>query len=155
MKGNDKTDTGLSITPLRIKDANRLVAQFHRHHRPTRGGLFAIGVMDGTELVGAVIVGRPVARGSDDGFTAEVTRCVVKEGHQNAASKLYAAARRAAGALGYTKVQTYTLPQESGSSLLGAGWELAAVTRPRSWGNRAGRSERHAYQEKLRWEVTA
>ncbi len=67
----------LHIRPATIKSANVLVKKWHRHHKPTQGGLFAISVFNDNGLCGAVIVGRPVARMLQDGETAEVTRCVV------------------------------------------------------------------------------
>lgn len=55
--------TRLHVVPLELAEANRLVAQWHRHHQPSQGHRFSLGVMDndGT-LHGAAIVGRPVAR---------------------------------------------------------------------------------------------
>ena len=64
----------ISVVPLTLTQANDLVARLHRHHRPVVGHRFSIGVQCDGELVGAAIVGRPVARMLDDGFTAEVTR---------------------------------------------------------------------------------
>jgi len=73
-------------------------------------------------MVGAVIVGRPVARMTPQYTVAEVTR-LVTNGHQNACSKLYAAAARAAEAMGFDEIQTFILASESGVSLKAAGWE--------------------------------
>nr|WP_211235376.1 XF1762 family protein [Deinococcus ficus] len=76
---------------------------------------------DGAAVVGVVMVGRPVARGYDDGTTLEVTR-LCTTGAANAASMLYGAAWRAAKALGYRRMFTYTLAQEHGYSLTASGW---------------------------------
>jgi hypothetical protein len=73
-------------------------------------------------LIGAVIVGRPVARRVNHQTTLEVTR-LVTDGSPNACSFLYGAAARAAKALGYDKIQTYILESELGTSLVAAGWE--------------------------------
>lgn len=113
----------LRIVPLALDEANALVAKWHRHHKPVPGAKFCIGVVDGERVVGAAIVGRPVARMIDDGTTLEVNRCVT-DGTRNACSALYGAARRAAFALGYSRLITYTLPSEGGASLRGAGWKL-------------------------------
>lgn len=83
---------------MTLKAAARYVAEHHRHNRPPQGGLFAAGAMLGGQLVGVVIVGRPVARLLDDGQTAEVTR-LCTNGQLNACSLLYGAAARAARAL--------------------------------------------------------
>ena len=41
--------------------------------------------------------------------------------------RLYAASARAAQAMGYRKIITYTLHSESGSSLRAAGWSLSLI----------------------------
>jgi hypothetical protein len=76
------------------------VRQHHRHHPPPQGHRFLLAVADGTNIVGVVIVGRPVSRHRDDSGTLEVTRCCT-DGTENAGSKLYCAAVRATRALGY------------------------------------------------------
>ncbi len=109
---------------------------------------------DGGEVVGVAMVGRPVARHLQDGWTAEVTRCCTT-GVKNACSMLYGACWRAARALGYRKLITYTLPEEGGGSLRGAGWWVVGNTNePRGW-NRPGRPrvDLHPLQCKLRWEI--
>lgn len=107
-------------------------------------------------MVGVVVVGRPIARALDDGYTAEVTRCCVLDGQRNANSKLYAAAARTAFAMGYRSVITYTLPEESGASLKAAGFVPAGRTRasPAGWSVPSRPRERPARYpegEKIRW----
>lgn len=106
---------GLVLHPLTIQEAKVLVSRWHRHHLPPLSGLFAIGVSRAgeEEPCGAAIVGRPVARVLQDGWTAEVTR-LVTDGTLNACSMLYGACWRAARALGYRRLVTYTLPEEGG-----------------------------------------
>jgi hypothetical protein len=112
----------LHIIPIELKDANALIAQWHRHHKPVQGHRFSIGVSDNNGVIhGACVVGRPVARLIDHHTTLEVTR-LVTDGTPNACSILYAAAARAGKELGYLKIQTYILEGESGISLLAAGW---------------------------------
>ena len=91
------------------------------YHKPTRGHKFSIGVSENGALVGGAICGRPVARRLDDGYTLEVNR-LCTNGTPNACSILYAAAYRAARAMGYNKVVTYILDTENGSSLKAAGY---------------------------------
>ncbi len=110
----------LELKPTTLKEANALVGKLHRHHGEVVGHKFSIGVTSGGTLVGAAIVGRPVARGSDNGYTAEVTR-LVTDGTRNACSMLYGAAARAAKAMGYRKIQTYLLASENGASLKASG----------------------------------
>ena len=77
------------------------------------------------------IVGRPVARHLDDGTTLEVTR-TASDGARNANSLLYGASWRAAKALGYQRLITFTQAGESGASLRGARWHLIASRPPRA-----------------------
>ena len=123
----------LDLTPLTLKEARRFVDQHHRHHKAPQGGLFAVGVARGANVVGVAIVGRPVARHLDGGYTAEVIRLCVLEGHPNAASMLYAACWRAARAMGYRRLITYTLAQEPGTSLAAAGWRCQGEAGGGSW----------------------
>lgn len=144
----------LDIQPCELAEANAFVARFHRHHRPVPGHKFSLQVVDESGSVrGVAIVGRPVARMADDGLTLEVNR-VATDGCPNACSALYGAARRAAFALGYRRLVTYTLPSESGASLRGAGWRLIGEAGGGSWSRPSrGRIDRHPLQPKLRWEA--
>ncbi len=152
----------LTLVPVPLREANTWIAKHHRHHRPARGCLFCIGAADGSGVVGVAIVGRPVARHLQDGFTAEVTRLCVAidprredKGHRNACSMLYAACWRAARAMGYRRIGTYTLPEEGGASLRGAGWKLIGEAGGGRWA-REGRPrvDDHPLQAKLRWETS-
>jgi hypothetical protein len=122
---------------------------------PVPGAKFCIGVAKDGEVVGAAIVGRPVARMLDDGWTLEVNRTCT-DGTKNANSALYGAVRRAAFALGYRKLITYTLPSESGASLRGAGWHCVGEAGGGTW-NRDNRPrvDLHPTQTKLKWEAIA
>lgn len=149
----------MNTRPISIQDANELVANWHRHNRPTLGGLFAVSAEDAGRLVGVAIVGRPVARAFADGYTCEITR-LATDGTPNACSMLYGACRAAAKALGYRRVFTYTLQSESGASLRGAGFirdaELKAretwscASRPRVQTDLFGNEQRPA-EAKVRW----
>lgn len=52
----------LQIVPTTLSEANELVKQWHRHHRPTVGHRWSIAVALEGRLVGAAICGRPNAR---------------------------------------------------------------------------------------------
>lgn len=135
--------------------AAAFVSEHHRHHTPPRGHLFSIGAWQGDDLVGVVIVGRPVARGRQDGLTAEVTR-LCTDGTRNACSFLYGKAARAALALGYRRIGTYTLGSEGGASLRGAGWTLIGEVKGRSWDTPSRRrTDKHPTVDKLLWEAAA
>jgi len=146
----------IDVVPLSIKAAKEVVAKWHRHHKPPQGALFAVGISVDGEVVGAAIIGRPVARMLDDGETAEVTRCVVKEGVKNGCSRLYGAACRAAFALGYRRVITYTLASESGVSLKASGWRLLGTAGGGSWSRPDRvRDDKHPTEPKFKWEKSA
>jgi hypothetical protein len=121
----------LRLVPVRFRDAAAFVELWHRHHAPSRGAVFNIGAALGDTLVAVACVGRPVARAYDDGLTLEVTR-VASDGTPNACSLLYGASWRAAKALGYRRLITYTRADEPGGSLRAAGWRVIAErpTRP-------------------------
>jgi|ERR1041385_487641 len=123
----------MTLQPVTIAEAKRFVEQHHRHHDAPTGALFALGLSEADAVIGVAMVGRPVARMLDDGWTAEVIRVAVIEGHPNACSQLYSAAKRAAQALGYRRILTYTLASEPGSSLKAAGWVPKGLTGGGSW----------------------
>ncbi|WP_394814739.1 XF1762 family protein [Streptomyces millisiae] len=99
--------SALEIVPVTFRQAKQFIAAHHRHHPPPQGMKVALGVAADDILVGVAVVGRPLARHLDDGRTAEVTRTCTN-GTPNANSKLYGAAWRAAKALGYRRLVTYT-----------------------------------------------
>jgi hypothetical protein len=121
----------LTIIPITLKAAKRFVAEHHRHNKPPVGHKFSIGVIDEAgHLVGVATVGRPVAGPLDDGLTAEVARTCTA-GYPNANSALYGAAWRICRAMGYRRLTTYTQADESGSSLVAAGFTKVADLPPR------------------------
>lgn len=135
----------LKLTPLTLREANGLVGEWHRHHSLAVGHRWSIGVSVDGQLVGAVIVGRPVARMTPQYTVAEATR-LVTNGHRNACSKLYAAAARAAEAMGFDEIQTFILRSEPGTSLRAAGWiEDQHESRGGDW-NRPSRGGRRRDQ---------
>jgi hypothetical protein len=123
----------LTVVPLTLMQANNLVWKWHRHHRQVVGHRFSLGcrTADGT-LVGAAIVGRPVARGTPQFEVAEITR-LVTNGYKNACSFLYAACARVAKEMGFKRIQTYILDSEPGISLRAAGWQHSYNTEGGSW----------------------
>ena len=138
-----------------LDEANAFVRDRHRHHPPVVGHLFSIGAFIGDTLVGVVIVGRPVSRHRDDGLTAEVTR-LCTDGTKNACSFLYGKAARAAFALGFLRVGTYTLPEEGGSSLRAAGWKLIGERGGGEWSSpsRPRKTMKSPTSQKHLFEIT-
>ena len=117
---------------IKLAEANAFVREHHRHHKPVVGHKFSIGAMLAGDLVGVVIVGRPVSRLRDDGKTLEVTR-LATDGTRNACSFLYGAAARATFALGFRRIGTYILVSEDGASLRASGWRLLGERGGGSW----------------------
>lgn len=145
----------LTIAPCTQLEAKAFVKRVHRHHKPPLGCKFSLAVADEAGAVrGVAMVGRPVARMLDDGWTVEVLR-VATDGCPNACSALYGASWRAAKALGYRRLITYTLDTEPGTSLVAAGWKLIGQAGGGSWSRVSRpRIDTHPTQGKLRWEAT-
>jgi hypothetical protein len=144
----------LQLVPISLAEANEFVRKFHRHNSPVPGAKFVVACSYEDKIVGVAIVGRPVARLLDDGWTLEVNR-VCTDGTRNANSFLYGAVRRAAWALGYKKLVTYTLNSESGASLRASDWKPIGECGGGTWNrNSRPRVDTHPLQEKIRWEVT-
>lgn len=149
----------LDLQPIDWEEAVAFIALHHRHHLPPVGWKFGIGVnqenFDGERVVvGVITVGRPVARMLDTGWTLEVTRCCVAEGHPGAASKLYGAAWRATQALGYKRLITYTLKSEGGASLRAVGWRCLGDAGGKSWHRESRpRVDKAPTDQKTLWEA--
>jgi hypothetical protein len=131
----------LTLCHVELKEANEFVTALHRHHRRVQGHRFSLGCIDEqNNLRGVVIVGRPVG-GQHQGDWAEVTR-LCTDGTENACSFLYAAAARAAKALGFVRIQTYILASETGVSLTASGWGFDRLSHPVGWHHDTGRAAR-------------
>ena len=74
-------------------------------------------------------------------------------GTHNACSMLYAAAWRAARAMGYKRLVTYILDSESGTSLKASGWKCVGQAGGLRWtGKRRPEVDLYPAQMKIRWE---
>ena len=108
----------LKIVPLSLKEANEFVTKYHRHNKKCQGHKFSLGAIFKNELVGVVIVGRPVSRRLDNKLTLEISRnCVLDNAPKGTCSFLYSKAIKVWQTMGGKKIITYTLDYESGSSL--------------------------------------
>lgn len=110
----------LTIEPCSVKEARRLVKQWHRHLPDIQGGLFAAKVTVNSIPVGVAVAGNPARVWQGTGRIL-ISRVATDE-TKMASGKLYGAMCRAAEALGYREAWTYSLPEESGASLRGAGF---------------------------------
>lgn len=147
----------LRIVPVSFADASGFVTEWYRHHNPPVGHRFSIGVADEQDVLrGVAMVGRPVARLYDDGLTLEVNRTAT-DGTRNANSMLYGASWRAAKALGYRRLITYTMADESGASLRAAGWRVIAERPGRSWDmpSRPRNDRAYAGTPRMLWEAVS
>lgn len=84
--------------------------------------------------------------------TIEILR-VCTRGTRNACTMLYGSLRRAAHAIGWRRVITYTLEKESGASLRAAGFTLVGPAGGGSWESREATEDRRERQERHRPEV--
>lgn len=143
----------LELCPISLADANEFISRYHRHHAPVVGHRYSIAVHEAGTVRGVVVVGRPVARRLDDGWTLEVTRCCT-DGAKNGCSMLYGAAWRAAKALGFRRMVTYTMQEEGGASLRAAGWKCVGLKGGGNWNvPTRPRVDSEHRQEKFRWEA--
>ena len=138
--------------PISLKLANEFVLANHRHNKPVAGHKFSIGLFDDERLISVAICGRPVARMADDGLTLEVLR-VCTDATRNANSMLYSRVKKIAQIMGYQKVLTYTLTEESGASLRAVGAQKSGLVKPREWSRKKRkRNSQDVYKkEKIRW----
>lgn len=105
---------------------------------------------ENSELIGIAICGRPVSRYYDDGVTIEINRlCTL--GHHNACSMLYSACIRAAKAMGYHKVITYTLQSEDGASLKASNFIYDGIAGGKMWTGSRMRDNGEPQEKKKRW----
>lgn len=143
----------LELEPISLRDANAFIAKHHRHHPGRRSCRFAVAVRRGRRMVGVAIAGNPVSKALNDGRTLEVSRSCTT-GAKNANSMLYAACWRAARAIGYRRMITYTLPEESGSSLRAIGMRQDGMTEGRPWSRpKRPRPTLYTVGPKVRWIV--
>lgn len=141
----------LQIKPISLNEARPWMAKMHRHlRRPVTGWLFGVQILLNGERIGVAMAARPKARMLQDGETIEIVR-VATNGTPNSCSLAYGALRRAAVALGYRRVYTYTRQDEPGISVRAAGF----VFDGEAGGGEATRPSRpRAPSEEREWCVT-
>ena len=148
---------------MTIAMANGMIHDQHRHNDATRRGVkLAVGLACEDRVVGVALLSVPTAPEQMDGLTLEVKRVCVADGHPNANSMLYGAMWRATEALGYHRLLTYTLANESGSSLRAVSFRPSgevAASKPDDWTGRPNRVRPFGQTRrppsdavKIRWE---
>ncbi len=148
----NRKSSRIEVRPIELVEANKFVTAYHRHHKSVVSHRFSICAVSEAKIVGVAIVGRPVARMTDQLRTIEVTR-LCTDGTPNACSALYAAAARVGSALGFEKIQTFVLESESGHSLRATGWEFDGVNGGGQWKHSDGKPRRtdQPTESKSRW----
>jgi hypothetical protein len=150
-------DWNLQVVPVGWATARAFVHAHHRHCKRPAGWRFGAGVMNGSDLLGVVVVGRPVARMLDQKRIVEVNRLCVRQDlpdglEWNACSLLYGWAAREAKRRGFERIITYTLASEPGTTLSAAGWTAESFTPGRSWDSPSRRrGDNTPTEDKVRW----
>lgn len=142
----------LKAIPISRTEANNFVNNLHRHHVAAVGDKYRLAVVNENDaIVGVIQVGRPVSRILDDGKTLEVTRCCTN-GTKNACSFLYSRAAKIAQLMGYQRIITYTLENETGSSLRASGFVFDGMTHGGNWSCKSRpRQQKAPICRKKRW----
>jgi hypothetical protein len=134
-------------------EANKYVADFHRHNGTLPSARLVVGIADDNRLRGVAIAGLPKARMLMARDTLEVNR-VCTDGVPNGCSMLYGAITKAAKALGYARLITYTLESETGASLKASGWKAVSTFGGGKWSEKRGTGfDGHDTGPKVRWEI--
>lgn len=121
----------LLVRPYTVKAALPFVRRVHRRLPKIQGAMWAVSLVNDSEIVGVALVGWPARVLNSD--TLSVLRVAVMEGHKNGCSMLYGACSRAGKAMGAENMVTYTHIDESGVSLKAAGWVDGGVTNGGEW----------------------
>ena len=122
---NIQTFGELCIRPAhKLYVAQVFIHHFHRHSRPPPSWKFGLELWDRYGIIGVATVGRPVSRHMDDGYTLELTRVALMDRlPKNSASMLIGRCARVAKDQGYTRLISYTLDHEHGTSYKASGFQ--------------------------------
>lgn len=132
-------DYAYRLAPITVKAAIEWVKAKHRHLPTVQGGLFAVSVYQGPELVGVGIAGNPARVWQGTGRVV-ISRVAVLANLDSvgdhaapACSMIYGSLCRAARALGYREAWSYTLPEEPGTTLRASGFSDMGLTKAEEW----------------------
>ena len=151
----------MEAVPITLRETSAYVDQHHRHNTGPKFHKFSIclRVPGEQEPVGVVIASTPKARHQMDGGTLEINRCCTDPRYADVCSNLYARAIRIGREMGYRRFLTYTLPEESGSSLRAVGFQPDGITKVSVGGwnspSRPRNSAQYPPGEKIRWVLYA
>lgn len=144
------------VYPIHLNQAREYIAKYHRHCGPPKFHKFSVAlyVKGEEEPVGVAVASTPKARHQMDGTTLEINRVCVNPLYSNACSKLYAQVIRIGRAMGYRRFITYTLPEESDSSVKAVGFRFDGMTEDTNgWDSPSRRrhTEKYPAGAKKRW----
>lgn len=128
--------TRLEAVPITLQEASAYVDKYHRHNTGPKFHKYSICLCapGEPEPVGVAVASIPKARHQMDGETLEINRCCTDVRYADVCSALYARVIRIGREMGYRRFLTYTLPEESGSSLKAAGFHPDGTVAPSSNG---------------------
>lgn len=147
----------LEACPITLQEASAYVEAHHRHNAGPKFHKFSLCLRapGEAEPVGVAIASIPKARCQMDGLTLEINRCCADPRYADVCSNLYARTIRIGREMGYTRFLTYTLPEESGSSLRAVGFQVDGVVHSPSGGwnapSRPRSTRRYPSGDKVRW----
>jgi len=151
----------IDLRPCTLTTAKPWIESKHSHHGKVKiRYLWAIAAYVNGDLVGVVVVGRPIAPEFEGRGILEAVRSCT-DGYPNAASRLLGAAWGAAKSMGCRRMVSYIRADEEGTSYRAAGWVAVALVkgRPHNTGNRRGRylpgmePETTEIVDRVRWEI--
>jgi hypothetical protein len=149
--------TRLEAVPITLQEASAYIDRCHRHNAGPKFHKFSIclRVPGEPEPVGVAVASTPKARHQMNGETLEINRCCTDPRYADVCSCLYARTIRIGREMGYRRFLTYTLPEESGSSLRAVGFQPDGVTKASTAGwdspSRPRNTAQYPAGEKIRW----
>ncbi len=153
--------TRLEAVPITLQEASAYIDRHHRHNAGPKFHKFSVclRVAGEVEPVGVAVASIPKARHQMDGETLEINRCCTDVRYADVCSCLYARTIRIGRELGYRRFLTYTLPEESGSSLRAVGFQPDGVTQASTGGwnspSRPRNTARYPVGGKVRWVLNS
>lgn len=153
--------TRLEAFPITLQEASAYINCNHRHNTGPRFHKFSLCLRapGEPEPVGVAVASIPKARHQMDGKTLEINRCCADPRYANVCSSLYARIIRIGREMGYHRFLTYTLAEESGSSLRAVGFCIDGIvdSTSRGWDvpSRPRGNRQYPKGQKTRWVLYA
>ena len=144
----------MKAKPMSQRQAKEWVTTHYNNNKTPHGDIFRVAAEHDCKIVGVAMVGRPVSRVLQDRGGAEVLRmCLIEGAPKNTASFLYGRCIRAAKALGYTALYTYSLEFEEAASIRAASFVEDGKVKGRSWASKGRPRTDQPFQrlDKVRW----